>query len=551
MTSEEIIHTWDGMAAEMNSVRPRIDAVRKYFTPWRQSWQSYGNSGVTAAGANAIKPWAPTESVAILAAQQLGAAFLHWLCSPNDPWLQFKPGNGNSGADTVADTWAVKLREMLANSNFYDTAQDMLLGRVVDGTGAHVAEWDDDTDSLRFEFWPALSFGFSLRANGTVSCVIRQISYTAEQAVQKFGKGLPKDIAEAASRATTKTQKFAFLHCLYWRDPKKIDPKSQAARSPRHMPVASVHLVAKDKVIVREGGMWTMPVAVSRYARMALTDTEESIWGASPAMNVLSSAAALQDLSAAAIKVAKVMADPRILVSTMHQGPVDLRPAGVTRVEDMNLAPREWATGANLNGLEGLMQRFENTVREGMMSRLVNQFGSVTKQMTAQEVIAKQREALIMFGSPVGRTVSEWLRPMVQAAFVLAFDAGAFGDFPDEMRDANGSTPMPQVVFSSKIMQALDEMAEAGFISSIQDGAGLMQISPGVLNVLDINEGFRRLCRSKGVSPDIIRSREKVAEIEAQQAQAQQQAMQQEAVAKLASNPGTIKAVSEAMGGAQ
>ncbi len=547
MTADDVIKRWDSMSSEINVVRPRWEACRAYCTPDKITYSHY-----TTATSVPPKGVDLHDSTAINASQELGAAFMHWLCSPNEPWLKLKAKVPGPEAEAVADKWTEKLRELLAGSNFYDAQQDVLKMRVVDGTAAMLTAWDAEV-GLYFEAWRAGSFGFSLSPNGQLDCVIRCRSYSAKDAVAIFGeKNLPTDVVTQSKAVKTEGTQHGFLHCIYRRKPKEIDAAKAEAGSPQHMPIGSLHVHIAKKKLSKASGFWAMPVSVSRYDRMALDDTRDSVWGSSPAMALLPSIRAVNDLAASGVTVAKVMAKPRVLVPTSHEGPVDMRPLGITRTADTANGPREWATSANLNGVEQQMQRHVNNIERGFMSRLVNQFGGITKQMTAEEVIAKQREALVMFGSPIARTIGEGLKPTMKAAFVLAFENGVFGAFPEEMKDPEtGEGDIPEVTFSSKIMIALEEMGEAGFVSALREGVQMEAIRPGVLDVLKVEDGFRQLCRSKGVRPGLLRNESEVQAIQANRAQQQQAAQQQEAMAKLASNPGTIKAITDAMGGGQ
>jgi hypothetical protein len=137
-----------------------------------------------------------------------------------------------------------------------------------------------------------------------------------------------------------------------------------------------------------------------------------------------------------------------------------------------------------------------------------------------------------LLGPIFGRMQSEFLQPLVERCFGLAYRAGVLGVAPRELQGKN---------FAVRYISPLARAQKLEEVSAIERfAATAMQIAgakPEVMDLFDAEEGMRAVGDALGVPNKAIRSADDVIAIRRiraeQQAAAQQQA-QQQAVAQQA-----------------
>jgi hypothetical protein len=181
-------------------------------------------------------------------------------------------------------------------------------------------------------------------------------------------------------------------------------------------------------------------------------------------------------------------------------------------------------TGANFELSELVIARMQAMIRKIMMAdQLVPQDGP---QMTATEVHVRVEMIRKLLGPIYGRLQAEYLGPLVDRCFGIAYRAGIFRPAPESLR---GRRLAVRYVSPMARSQKLEEVMAVE--SVVASAAQLESIVPGALDNIDAQEALRLIIEGRGAPQSIRRKPEDVARIQAQkQEQQKQQAAQMGAI---------------------
>ena len=181
--------------------------------------------------------------------------------------------------------------------------------------------------------------------------------------------------------------------------------------------------------------------------------------------------------------------------------------------------------GTNFQVAEYLLTGLQGGIRKKLMADQLPPIG--TQQMTATEINTRIEIIRQQLGPVYGRFQAEYLIPILDRCFGLAFRSGALGAPPEELQGRNLSfkfmSPMARA-------QRLDEViATEQFVASIGAAA---RIDQTILDNVNFDAVAQITGAGRGVPASVLRSTEEIQELrqarqEAQQAQAEQEQQQQ------------------------
>ena len=466
-------------------------------------------------------------------ANVLASNIMAGLTPANARWFALDVGNETDDERRWLDDSAELLWENIHMGNFDAEAFEGCLDIVIAGMFALFIDEDRDRGGLVFQQWPLSSiFVGSTRSDGRIDIVHREYTLTAEQAVGEFGAKVPETISKAY-RAGKAGEEFKFLHAIYPRTPHAV-----GAKLSKNLPVASCHIEMASRMVCRESGYHEMPVIVPRWLRVP-----GSLYAVGPMYTALPTARQLNELKALEL------AGADIAVSGMWLGVDD----GVLNPRTVKLGPRKIViaadkdsltplqTGANFELSEMMVAKLQADIRKILMAdQLQPQDGP---QMTATEVHVRVEMIRKLLGPIYGRLQAEYLKPLVDRCFGLAYRAGIFKPAPESLRGRNFSV---RYVSPLARAQKLDDVMaiESVFASAAQ----LEQVAPGTLDNLDPQKALELIVEGRGAPQAIRRKPEDVEKVRAQrEAKQQQQAAQ--AGAMQAQQAGMQQAAVRAAGG--
>jgi len=468
------------------------------------------------------------DSVGSEAASSYAAGCMAWLSPSESAWFKFAPPKQMEGDDEIT-SWYSKCtevtREVLANSNFYREIHKLYLDDGVFGTGSmHM-----DTDpvlGLNFRTMRIGSYSILEDMRGNVDTVFEDKEFTPRQAVEKFGE---ENVGKSVLQA--------------WRNPQRIDkskfmftrvvvPNNEIQRGyidATGMPWSIIWIAVDDKVECSVEGAWSMPTFVHRH--MTYTDTA---WGFGPGWQATPDMRQLNEQQMFLDSLVETLVVPRVLAHVDHEGKIDMRPGGVTTFTDPNKIPKVWLeNGSYPAGVDRVEWR-QNNIRRAFHNHLFQVMSEIPpgKEVTATEIVQRQRDQLPAFSPTFAAKMVEVFNPLGRRAFGALLRMQAYPPPPKQLQIQmeNGiHIPDPRMVYSSRMALQIEALENESFGRYFESLGAFAQLNPGVVDHVNWDAAVREYGRNEGVpenwimpESDVRRMREARAE---EQARLQEQEM--------------------------
>jgi hypothetical protein len=402
------------------------------------------------------------------------------------------------------------LFKQIHSSNFDAEALECMLDMIPAGYFALYVDEDKEKGGFSFQQWPISQVYFTATKPGKpVDTVFREYSLSAAQAVKEFGEeSLSEDIRKAATDKPDTP--FLFVHAI---EPRK-DYK-EGSKLARNLPVASCHVEVKAKKVVRESGYHEMPVIIGRWRKI----NGRSEYTIGPVFNALPDAKQLNnlmfnenaatDLAVAGMWIAEDdgVLNPR----TVKVGPRKVIVAN--SVDSM----KPLMTGADFNVSFTIKANLQAQIRRVMMADQLPPMDGPIRTATEFNVrIAMIRQLL---GPIFGRLMAEYLQPLIERCFGIAYRNGSLGSAPESIRGKRFT-----VKYNSPMAKA-QRQEEVSAIERYTQNVGVMaQLNPDVLDTVDFDVASEIVGDALGVPAKVLRDKDAVAAIRKGRADAQEQA---------------------------
>lgn len=434
----------------------------------------------------------------------LAANIMAGMTPANALWFGLDVGTESDEERRWLDDSAKLLWENIHMSNFDAEAFDGCLDIVCAGQFALYVDEDRERGGLVFSLWSlATVYVGSTRADGKIDIVHREYKLNAEQACKEFGENNVSEKIRKAYREGNLDEEFKFVHAIFPRTPHAV-----GAKLAKNLPIASMHLELDSKHLVRESGYHEMPVILPRWMR-----APDSMYAVGPMYTALPDVRTLNELKALEL------AGADIAVSGMWLGIDD----GVFNPRTVKLGPRKIIlaadkdslsalhSGANFELGEHIVSRLQAAIRKTLMADQLPPADGPMK--TAYEYSVRVDLIRKLLGPIYGRLQAEYLKPLVERCFGLAYRAGIFKPAPQSLRGRAFA-----VKYESPIARAqkLDEVMaiESVFASAAQLEAAV----PGTMDYLDVPEALKRISAGRGAPGAILRTADAVKELRAERA---------------------------------
>ena len=309
------------------------------------------------------------------------------------------------------------------------------------------------------------------------------------------------------------------------------------------MPFASYYLSLEGNQMLSRGGFKTFPYAISRY----VTGPKE-VYGRSPAMTVLPDIKMINEMSKTVIRAAHKIVDPPLLLQedgvlqAFNARPGALNYGGVDDQGRQTVVPLQ--TGARVDiGMEMMEQR-RRVINDAFLITLF-QILVEAPNMTATEAMLRAQEKGALLAPTMGRQQSEMLGPLIERELDILARAGVLPPMPEALMQVDGEIEIEYVSPLNRAQRAEEGVA---IMRTLEAVAPLAQIDPGVMDIFRPDEIARELAEINGVPAKILRSKEEVAMIKEEQAQAAE-AQQLLAAAPVAASTAKTLAETQALAG--
>lgn len=421
-----------------------------------------------------------------------------------------------SGADDAGKQWldekGKQLHEEIHASTFDAAAFECAMDLVAAGWFAIYVDVDRERGGFVFTQW-ALSgvYASTTKAGGAIDTVFREYTLTAEQAVSEFGESKVSEGTRKKSVADPDA-KVRICHAIYPRT-----PYAMGAKMAKNLPIASCHFEIDSKQLLRESGYHEMPVIVPRWAVIP-----DSVYAIGPMFDALPDARELNEF----LRMDKMNAELAIAGMWIAQDD------GVLNPRTVKVGPRKIIVANDVDSMKQLsaggdwrladerIQGYFGQIRRILMAdQLQPQDGPA---MTATEVHVRVNMIRQLLGPIYGRLQAEYLAPLVERCFGLAYRAGIFGEAPESLGGQNF-----KVKYNNPLARA-QKMDDVGAIERLnQNVLVLAEAQPGIMDNIDFDAQTRTLAEALGVPLNTMRTAENMAAMRQQRDQQQQQQNQQ------------------------
>jgi hypothetical protein len=457
------------------------------------------------------------HSAATDAGRTLAAALVSGATPSSSVWGLLNVTGSDEAGVRWLDEAAKQLHEEIHAGTFDAAAIECMFDMVGAGWFALYVDVDRDQGGFTFEQWPLAGvFAAATKPGGLVDTVFREYTLTAEQAIREFGEG-------AVSADTLKKHQadpdspVLICHAIYPRMPYVV-----GARLAKNLPIASCHFEVDHQHLLRESGYHEMPVIVPRWAIIP-----GSVYAVGPMFDALPDARQLNEL---------------MRMDTMN---AELAIAGMwLAVDDGVLNPRTVKVGPRkvivANSVESMKQLSAGGDWQLADSRIAQLHGAIRKilmadqlqpqdgpAMTATEVHIRVGLIRQLLGPVYGRLQAEYLAPLVERCFGLAYRAGIFGTAPQSLGGRN-----LKVKYNNPLARAqrLEDVAAIERLdNTLMAQAKLGEVVPAAaaaLDIIDFDEKLRTTIEGLGVPLKTTRDADALAAFREakQQRQADEQA---------------------------
>ena len=417
------------------------------------------------------------------------------------------------------DSSAEALWTAIHAANFDAESFELMTDEVSAGWGVLFIDESRDAqgrpDGLRFSNWPLSGcYCASSQPAGVIDTLYRHYELTVEQCVSEFGIDKVSDKTRDLYHDQQYDKPVQMIHAIYPRH----DAKPGGARS-TSMPYASLHIEIEGCQVVRESGYHEKPFVAPRWSRIP-----GSIYAVGPVFDALPDIKTLNEIA----RMELTNAD--MAIAGMWIAEDD----GVLNPRTVKVGPRKIIVANSVESMKPLQTGADFTVsftkREQLSGQIrrtlmADQLPPMEGQpRTATEFYARLNLIRQMLGPVYGRLQTEYLAPLIERCFGLAFRGGLFSPPPESLRGR-----VFNVTYQSPQARA-QKLESATAIEGIFQAVGAAAAATGDIGVwdnVDVDEGIRLGADARGVPAKIIRGADAVDRIRRDRAQAQQEAQDQ------------------------
>ena len=414
------------------------------------------------------------DSTAMIALNRFAAILDSLLTPRNQTWHYLKHPDPYLNKSREVRLYFEEVNKVLfryrymPSANFASQNQMNFKGLGAFGTSGMFIDQLATESGIRYKDCHLGELYFAENHQGLIDKVIRHVTMTARQAMQKWGENLPDGVKSAYR--DDEMREFEFLHYVGPRD--DIDPSKADFRG---MPWASYYVSMEGKKLVEEGGYTTFPYAPARYEQ---APTE--VYGRSPAMDVLPAIKTLNEQKKTYLKQGHRAVDPVLLVhddgilDTFSLAPGAANAGGVNK--DGRPLVQTLPIG-NISAGRDMMEDERAIIND---SFLVTLFQILTEnpQMTATEVLERTKEKGILLAPTLGRIQSERLGPQIEREIDVLARQDLLPEMPPLLAEASGGDGAQfEVEYDSPLSRAQRAEEASGLIRTVESTLSVVNIT--------------------------------------------------------------------------
>lgn len=451
------------------------------------------------------------DAIGIRCNEQLASALHGMLTNAATQWFMLQsPDHILNSKQHIAEwcqTQSKRVLFVMNNSNFQSEIHECYLDLCGFGT-SHLRIEEDEKDVVRFTSRPIYEAVVSENYNGVIDTVYYKYIVTCEQLVEQFPDSVPEEIKSL--RHQEPLREYHIIHA--------IEPSSRLPKEMAHemLEFTSLHILEEGNILLKKGGFEENPCVVSRFSKLS-----GEMFGRSPAMKALPDIKTSNAMMKTWLEGAQLAVNPAL--QAPDEGvlmPIRITPGAINyyradskdRIEPIN-------TGVNPQVGIQVIELIHNNIKSAFY---IDQLHLVeSDRMTATEVMQRRDEQLRSMSPILGRLQYELLAPIITRVFGIMLRKGLIDPIPQELIKQN-----LEVKFVSQIARAQESVEGDNFMRALQASAGIAQLDPASMDVINTDEAVKFLFRTYGAPLNNLRKQKDVDNLRAQRQQAQQAAQQ-------------------------
>ncbi len=492
---------------------PRFD-YSSVDTGYRQDYSLVDNTGTQALGV-------------------LAAGIFSSVSSPTRTWYHLRMADDALDDNQEVKQWLEEVEEILGQifikSNFYQTLLKCYSEEALYGTTAFFMA-EDQEDVIRCHPYPVGSYYISGDDTLRIDLCMRIVSMTTRQMVDRFGyKNCSQAIRNLYDTAAggIKEQWWPVVHTVMRNRYFDFTLDNQ------QMPWTSIYYDMSNydekTAILSRSGYHEFPVMIGRW-----TVQGENFYGDSAAMNCLGDQMALQLLQKRKSQAIDRQVNPPLVadVALANQS-ISVLPGQVTFASMRDGAPGlkpAYQVNVDLGGIMSDIRDHQGRINSALFKDLfLMNSDSDRRQITAEEIRARQEEKMLVLGPVAERNNDEILKPAIHRALMIAFRQGRLPKMPQVMQ----GKPF-RIEFESILAQASRIMRTANIDRLMAVLGAEVAIHASVLDNFDLEEMAIDYAKLLSVPATIVRTKEQIGAIRQSKQRAADAQMQADNAQKLA-----------------
>lgn len=472
------------------------------------------------------------DSEATAALGIMTAGMMSGVTSPARRWFRLNTSDPGLREFGPVKSWLFDVEnvvyEIFSESNFYQVCPLVYEEMGAYGTACCI-QLNDFENVSRFQAFTVGEYMIAHDDRYQVNTMYREASMTVEQVVRAYlqregGKSIDWSKASPAIKtAWDKSNYDQWVPLVHLIEPNDLhEEDSKLAKDFKFRSVCYEEGADNDKLL-HEGGFKRFPVYAPRW-HLTLPDT----YGRGPGMDALGDIKQLQDQQKKkGSAIAKMVNPPMIAHPALKNARMTTLPGDVTFADTTGGTPQfqpAYQVNPRLNEFIADMQDVRERIRRAFHSDLFLMMAQTDRrQITAEEIIERRSEKLLVLGPVMQRINHDFLDRLVDNTFERAVEAGIIPPPPDDIRGKSLSVEYISDMAAAQKAQGIGAIQDtAAFVGS------LASMNPEVLDKFDFDQAVDEFGNMRGIAPGIVRADDDVAKArQARQQQiAQQQAMQ-------------------------
>ena len=487
------------MDTQLEEIQLLVRHIESMRNPWEEVWREIKRYIVPHRGFAldneevSIQSTHIVDATATRALRITASGLLSGLTSPARPWFRLHFAETENEDNTENRIWLDSVEEIVRNTllqtGFYQTAHAMFTELIAYGSASVYIESHPFRD-IQFYCLSCGEFAWAGDDSGTVDTVVRRYQAPIRCIADRFGV----DSLSREHKELLQYNPYSLIELVHVVFP-SIDHMS--------MPFQSVTYIASTATnsILHTGGYWEFPYIVARWDA-----TSSSIYGYSPAMDTLPDVKMLQEMAKSQITAVHKVVNPPMKVPASFKTKLNLIPGGpnyVTATQNEAITPL-YQINPDVGALSTKIEDVRRAIREGFFTDLFLMFQGQSSVMTAQEVIERSDEKLLVLGPVIERHQTEILTPLLKRTLAILDRKGLLPQSPEGL-DLHTCS----IEYVSALAQAQKIHTGNTIRQMVKDIALLQTLAPEVAQKVNYTHVVEELAKCNAVPTRILNIEDK------------------------------------------